>query len=95
MNQEEINAKARELVEKYLPLTRVWQDEGGWLDDIKAAKRCALIDIQNTIDAIKGLFDKGLKEVHQSFDTPKKLYGDVLNPYYDELLAIKQAIENL
>jgi len=42
-------AKAEELVEEYLPFTSRWTEGTEFETDIEEAKKCALIDISNTI----------------------------------------------
>ena len=57
-------AKAENLIEKFIPNTRIWNDEKKvWEDCIESAKRCALI----TVDEIIGIkllwFQKDTKEL--------------------------------
>ena len=63
--------KAENLIEKFIPNTRIWNDEKGWEDCMESAKRCALITVDEII-SIKLLwfqkdteyldFWKGVKE---------------------------------
>jgi len=41
--------KAQELVEKYIPLTKVWDDTLGWCVNYRDAKKCALICVEEII----------------------------------------------
>jgi hypothetical protein len=45
--------KAKELVDKYIPHTRVFHEVLGWEDYIDSAKQCALIAIDEIIQATK------------------------------------------
>ena len=40
MNPKE---KAENLIEKFIPNTKIWNDETGWVDCVESAKRCGLI----------------------------------------------------
>ena len=43
-------AKAENLIEKFIPNTRIWNDEKKvWEDCIESAKRCALITVDEII----------------------------------------------
>ena len=57
-------AKAENLIQKFIPNTRIWNDEKKvWEDCIESAKRCAII----TVDEIIGIkllwFQKDTKEL--------------------------------
>ena len=41
--------KAENLIEKFIPNTRIWNDEKGWEDCMESAKRCALITVDEII----------------------------------------------
>ena len=46
-------AKAENLIEKFIPNTRIWNDEKKvWEDCIESAKRCALIAVDEILNAI-------------------------------------------
>ena len=45
-------AKAENLIEKFIPNTRIWNDEKGWEDCMESAKRCALITVDEIITVI-------------------------------------------
>lgn len=47
MTPEEI--KAKEIIEKYIPLTKDWHDHDGWVTNKIAAKQCALIEVDGII----------------------------------------------
>ena len=54
--------KAEELVKRYTPITRTWNDaNGGWHDDIETAKECALICAQQVVDELDDIevFESG------------------------------------
>jgi hypothetical protein len=85
MSNEEINQKAKELVEKYM------NAEFGLIQEYLPkpsafAKQCALIDIENTLDHFYWTVILFINE------NPMK---QVLNDKIKELESIKQAIEQL
>lgn len=44
-------AKAENLIEKFIPNTRIWNDEKKlWEDCIESAKRCTLIAVDELLD---------------------------------------------
>lgn len=44
-------AKAENLIEKFIPNTRIWNDEKKvWEDCVESAKRCALIVVDETLN---------------------------------------------
>ena len=44
-------AKAENLIEKFIPNTRIWNEEKKvWEDCIESAKRCALIAVDELLD---------------------------------------------
>ena len=67
-------AKAENLIEKFTPNTRIWNDEKKvWEDCIESAKRCALITV-NEIIGIKLLwFQKDTKELDFWQDVKQEL----------------------
>lgn len=42
--------KAKELIDKYIPLSSNWDEKYGWTDDTKRAKRCALIYVDEILN---------------------------------------------
>ena len=46
-------AKAENLIEKFIPNTRIWNDEKGWEDCMESAKRCALITVDEIINSLE------------------------------------------
>ncbi len=94
---------AKELVEKYLRIeddTMFFWD--GYYDRrmfdeqvLDHAIKCALIDVQNTIDYHESLFDNGFEDVHIALSSPVKTYIDILNPLLKWLQQVKTEIINL
>ena len=41
--------KAESLIDRFIPNTRIWNDEKGWEDCMESAKRCALIAVDEII----------------------------------------------
>jgi hypothetical protein len=41
--------KAKELFEKFIPMTKDWDELNGWIDNVNNAKQCALIAIDEII----------------------------------------------
>lgn len=41
--------KAKELVNKFIELTRFWDEDSGWVDDSISAKQCAFIAIDEIV----------------------------------------------
>ena len=71
-------AKAESLIEKFIPNTRIWNDEKKvWEDCIESAKRCALIAVDEIISIKLLWFQK---------DTE---YLDFWKEVKEELLKIK------
>lgn len=56
-------AKAENLIEKFIPNTRIWNDEKGWEDCIESAKRCALIVVDEIIGIKLLWFQKDTKDL--------------------------------
>jgi hypothetical protein len=78
--------KAKELIEKFRLINYD-------LDDTINHKEGALITIDEIIKYHNSLFELGLKNVYQTFNTPNQMYNDVLNPIKKYLLQIKHEIE--
>jgi hypothetical protein len=81
MNNEEIKIKAKKLVEKYKETIMSFLSDNMKHEN---AKKCAIIDVQNTIDE--------LEDLKQHIDDNDRFF---INTKIDGLTAIKQAIENL
>lgn len=60
MKKQTPKEKANELVEKFLPQTRVYHEELGLVDYVDQAKECALISVDETIKALNILLKSGL-----------------------------------
>jgi hypothetical protein len=58
-------------------------------------KSLATLIVNEILEYHDSLFDKGLKNVHQTFTTPVNMYKDVMNPQKKRLLEIKAEIEKL
>ena len=73
--------KAQELVDKFIPHTRVFHEVLGWEDYIDSAKQCALLAVQEV-------------ELEQCKSSEKKdaMYQDERLQYW---LEVKQEIEKL
>jgi hypothetical protein len=71
--------KALELIDKFIPHTRVYNDEFGWEDDIESSIQCARIAVDEIIE---------LYEFHAISNPDDKRVMDTLN-YFDE---VKQEI---
>tara|TARA_R110000868_G_scaffold377494_1_gene642818 strand:- start:361 stop:606 length:246 start_codon:yes stop_codon:yes gene_type:complete len=50
--------KAEELVNKFIPHTRVFHEQIGWEDYIDSAKQCALIAVDEIIDLLNNALHK-------------------------------------
>ena len=59
--------KATQLVDKYIPYTRVFKETLGWEDDKASAKQCALISIEFAREFITG-------DLSESFDKTMYLF---------------------
>lgn len=82
--------KAKLLVDKFINI-KFCKDFGGMDNDL--AKQCAIICLDEKINYHNSLFEAGLKDVHQTMNTPKEIYNDVMNPKLNELKQIKEFIE--
>lgn len=74
--------KAKELVNKFIEYTKVFDDCEGWVEDIISAKQCALIAVDELIKAFEEL----------SIEESGRIYMDFGHGYWQE---VKQEIENL
>jgi len=84
---------AKQLYEEfYFVLPTV--DDGGETE-VLVSKRCATIAINEIIKYHDSLFELGLKNVHQTMNTPTEIYNDVMNPQKDYLEQVKQEIEKI
>lgn len=59
--------KAKELVDKFEPLTRQFDNDEGWIINLQDAKQCAIIAVDEIINAIK-LIEKDYHEGYFSSD---------------------------
>jgi hypothetical protein len=41
--------KANELIDKFIPFTKDWDELNGWMDNVNNAKQCALIAVDEII----------------------------------------------
>lgn len=63
--------------------------------EIYSCKKCALITVNEILKQHDSLFDKGLKNVYQTMNTPFEMYNDVMNPQKKYWLEVKNEIEKL
>jgi hypothetical protein len=63
--------KAKELVEKFIPHTRVFHEELGWEDYIDSATQCALIAVDEIIKALSYQIGCNMDEL-QYYDEVKQ-----------------------
>lgn len=76
--------KAVELLNKYIPHTKLWHEVDGWIECKDAAKQCALIAVGNE--------EEGLDRFAEYWDLKNgEWYADEI----DKLNQKKQEIENL
>ena len=75
--------KAKELVEKFIPYTRVFHEVLGWEDYIDSAKQCALIAVDEIINSN---YKNTLNDLGYRYTVNE------LNDYWQE---VKQEIEKL
>lgn len=88
---KEAKDKAEELIEKFYQES---PKEYGSSKAIQYGIQCALICVDEILNYHISLHELGLKEVHQSLKTPKKMYKDVLNPQLTFWQQVKQEILN-
>lgn len=65
--------KAEELVDKFIPYTEKFHESNpgnGWEIDVQAAKKCALIAVDEILNVIAGIYDYDF---------------EVLKPYWEEV----------
>jgi|688.fasta_scaffold08696_5 hypothetical protein len=72
--------KAQELVDKFIVHTRVYHEVLGWEDYIESAKQCALIAVDEIIEATKHVVDR------------PDFNGIVFNTYWEQVKAEIQAL---
>ena len=63
-----------------------------YLFDKFKSKEVALLVVYELIIEIDSLHNKGLKDIHQTLKSPKKLYKDVINPEKIRLETIRQEL---
>ena len=83
--------KAKELVEKFIEPTKVPNIKHVWVEDIDAAKQCALILVDENVKMLKNVLDESTN-VYQSLQTPKKLCIDILNPLLKYWSKVREEI---
>lgn len=49
--------KAKELIEKFIPHTRVFHEVLGWEDYIDSAKQCAMVAVDEILIEIRKIYD--------------------------------------
>lgn len=84
--------KATELYEKMFLVPNI---NGVCTMTKSVAKKCALIALNEILEHHDSLFDLGLKNVHQTFETPTEIYNNVMNPAKNYLKQVKKEIEKL
>ena len=92
----EAKLKAKELVEIFIEPTKVPNIKHIWVEDIYAAKQCALILVDENIKMLKKVLDESTN-VYQSLKTPKKICVDILNPllkYWEKVREEIRSYEN-
>ena len=80
--------KAEKLCERYSLL-------GKQLYSFDTCKECALIAIDEIILHHDSLFDFGLKNGHQTFETPTEIYNNVMNPKKKYWQEVKDEVKKL
>ena len=77
-------AKAESLIDRFIPNTRIWNDEKKvWEDCIESAKRCALITVDEIINSLEN-YGKESDEL-QNMENDFRYWQDVKR----ELLNMK------
>ena len=76
--------KAENLIEKFIPNTRIWNDEKGWEDCIESAKKCALIAVDEIINSSPSLpiiSDAGsfVNDIEESTEFWQEVKEELLN----------------
>ena len=75
-------AKAENLIEKFIPNTRIWNDEKKvWEDCIESAKRCALITVDEIINSLEnyGKESDELQNMENDFRYWQEVKQELLN----------------
>ena len=74
-------AKAENLIEKFIPNTRIWNDEKGWEDCMESAKRCALITVDEIINSLEnyGKESDELQNMENDFRYWQEVKQELLN----------------
>jgi hypothetical protein len=72
--------KAIELVKKFTEHTRIFDSQFGWHDNIESAKQCALLAVDEIIEATKQVVDR------------PDFNGIVFNTYWQQVKSEIQAL---
>ena len=75
-------AKAENLIEKFIPNTRIWNEEKKvWEDCIESAKRCALITLDEIINSLEnyGKESDELQNMENYFRYWQEVIQELLN----------------
>ena len=75
-------AKAENLIENFIPNTRIWNDEKKvWEDCIESAKRCALIAVDEIINSLEnyGKESDELQNMENDFRYWQEVRQELLN----------------
>ena len=75
-------AKAENLIEKFIPNTRIWNDEKKiWEDCIESAKRCAFIAVDEIINSLEnyGKESDELQNMENDFRYWQEVRQELLN----------------
>ena len=75
--------KAIELIDKYIPHTRVFHEVLGWEDYIDSAKQCALIAVDEIIETL----NKDIRDID--------VVGNILLDLIEYWQEVKQEIEKI
>jgi hypothetical protein len=58
------NQKAKELLDKFIPPTRVQDIEENWVDDLYYAKQCALIAVEEILNKDNAFIQTNLQNTY-------------------------------
>ena len=73
--------KAESLIDRFIPNTRIWNDEKGWEDCMESAKRCALITVDEIINSLEnyGKESDELQNMENDFRYWQEVKQELLN----------------
>ena len=85
--------KAAELVKKFIELTRFWDEDSGWIDDLISAKQCALIAVDEII--LSAPFEPADTDWDEAGSSAQYWYPQKLEDSAKWWAEVKQEIEKL